>query len=98
MDGLLLLKPQFAVGFSVRGKVFDNLHAVLDYRYEARKDIAGSRKANPVNNLCVGAEYELFKRINVFARLNNLLNKDYLTESGYPEQGLYFMAGLSCRF
>ena len=98
MDGLLLLKPQFAVDFSVRGKVFDNLHAVLDYRYEARKDIAGSRKVNPVNNLCVGAEYELFKRVNVFARLNNLLNKDYFTESGYPEQGLYFMAGLSCRF
>lgn len=99
MDELLLLKPQFAVDFSVRGKVFDNLHAVLDYRYEGRKDIAGGlRKANPVNDLCVGAEYELFKRINVFARLNNLLNKDYLTESGYPEQGLYFMAGLSCRF
>ena len=98
MDGLLLLKPQYAVGFSARGKVYDNLHIMLDYRYEGRKDIASFGKADPVNSLSVGAEYELFRRVNVFARLDNLLDKDYLTEAGYPEQGFRFMAGLSCRF
>jgi outer membrane cobalamin receptor len=40
----------------------------------------------------------LLNRINVFGRLNNLLNKVYATEAGYPVEGLHFMAGISCRF
>ena len=98
MDGLLLLKPQFDLDFAARGKVVDNLHVTLDYHYEGRNEVAGVKKADAVNNLCVGAEYELFKRMNVFVRLNNLLDKNYLTAYGYPQQGFYFMAGLSCRF
>ena len=98
MDALLLLKPQFAVGFSARGKVMKNLHISLNYDYEGRKDMAGIGKMNPVSSLSLGGEYELFKRLNVFVRLNNLLNKDYITEYGYPQQGFYLMGGLSCRF
>ena len=97
-EPLLWLKPQVAVDFGARAKIAGPLHVTLDYRYEGRKDITGIGKADPVNNLCVGAEYELFKRLNVFARLNNLLNRNYLTESGYPTQGFYVMAGLGCRF
>lgn len=97
-EPLLYLKPQFSVDFGARAKITDNLHIALDYQYEGRKEIDGMKKADPVNNLCVGAEYELFGRVNVFARMNNLLNKYYLTENGYPMQGIYFMAGISCRF
>ncbi len=97
-DEMLMLKPHFTVNFSERTKVAENLHVVLDYQYEKRKYIEGFGTADPVNNLCVGAEYMLFDRMKVFARLNNILDKNYLQESGYPIQGLYFMAGLSCRF
>ena len=59
---------------------------------------ADLKRADAINNLSVGAEYELLNRINVFGRLNNLLNKAYATEAGYPVEGLHFMAGISCRF
>ena len=76
----------------------NNLHGIIDDHCEGRNEVAGVKKADAVINLCVGAEYELFKRMNVFVRLNNLLDKNYLTAYGYPQQGFYFMAGLSCRF
>lgn len=95
---LLALKPEFAVGFYARSRIMKDLHIALDYRYEGRKDIAGQSITDPINSLSVSAEYELLNRITVFARLNNLLNKNYITETGYPVQGFNIMAGISVRF
>ena len=95
---LLALKPEFAVGFYARSRIMKDLHIALDYRYEGRKDIAGQSITDPINSLSVSAEYELLNRITVFARLNNLLNKNYITETGYPVQGFNVMAGISVRF
>lgn len=95
---LLALKPELAVGFYARSRIMKDLHIALDYRYEGRKDIAGQSITDPINSLSVSAEYELLNRITVFARLNNLLNKNYITETGYPVQGFNVMAGISVRF
>lgn len=95
---LLQLKPQVKVDFGIRAKVVKDCHALLSYNYERRQKIGELGRANDVNNLSVGAEYELLNRFNVFARLNNLLNKTYATEAGYPVEGFHFMAGISCRF
>ena len=97
-DILLSLKPQFTIGFAARGKVFEDLHLTLDYKYEGRNEVKGFGKVKAVNNLSVGAEYALFNRMMVFARLNNLLNKAYVAENGYPVQGFHAMGGLSFRF
>ena len=97
-EGLLQLKPELKADFSVRAKVIKNCHALLNYNYERRQKMGDFGRADAINNLSVGAEYELLNRINVFGRLNNLLNKAYATEAGYPVEGLHFMAGISCRF
>ena len=97
-EGLLQLKPELKADFSVRAKVIKNCHALLNYNYERRQKMGDLGRAVAINNLSVGAEYELLNRINVFGRLNNLLNKAYATEAGYPVEGLHFMAGISCRF
>ncbi|WP_303913968.1 TonB-dependent receptor [Bacteroides mediterraneensis] len=97
-EGLLQFKPQAKVDFGIRAKVVKDCHALLSYNYERRQKIGELGRANDVNNLSVGAEYELLNRFNVFARLNNLLNKTYATEAGYPVEGFHFMAGISCRF
>jgi hypothetical protein len=97
-EGLLQLKPELKADFSVRAKVIKNCHALLNYNYERRQKMGDFGRADAINNLSVGAEYELLNRINVFGRLNNLLNKVYATEAGYPVEGLHFMAGISCRF
>lgn len=97
-EGLLQLKPELKADFSVRAKVIKNCHVLLNYNYERRQKMGDFGRADAINNLSVGAEYELLNRINVFGRLNNLLNKVYATEAGYPVEGLHFMAGISCRF
>lgn len=97
-EGLLQLKPQAKVDFGIRAKVWRDCHALLNYNYERRQKISGLGRIDDVNNLSVGAEYALLNRINVFVRLDNLLNKAYVTEAGYPVEGFHFMAGISCRF
>lgn len=97
MEKLLWLKPLYSIGFNARAKVFKGFHATAEYTYEGRKKTLGI-KADAVNELNIGAEYLFNDRVNVFLKLNNLLNKNYVTESGYPVQGFNVMAGVSLNF
>ncbi|MCF2580479.1 outer membrane beta-barrel protein [Bacteroides caecigallinarum] len=97
MEKLLWLKPLYSIGFNARAKVFKGFHAMAQYNYEGRKKTLGI-KADAVNELNLGAEYLFNDRVNVFLKLNNILNKNYVTESGYPVQGFNVMAGLSLNF
>jgi len=60
--------------------------------------ISTKRKPDPVNNLSLGATYNLFKGVSIFARINNLLNQDYQYSYSYPVQGISFLGGLSFQF
>lgn len=97
-EALLYLKPQFALNASVRAKVYDDLWVKAQYRFEKRVGMKVMEDAESVNNLSLSAGYEFFNRLNVFADVNNLLNCDYLTETGYPVQGFNVMVGVSVRF
>ena len=97
MEHLLWLKPLYSIGFNARAKVFKGFHAMAQYNYEGRKKTLGI-KADAVNELNLGAEYLFNDRVNVFLKLNNILNKNYVTESGYPVQGFNVMAGVSLNF
>ena len=97
MEKLLWLKPLYSIGFNARAKVFKGLHATAEYTFEVRKKTLGI-KADAVNELNIGAEYLFNDRVNVFLKLNNLLNKNYVTENGYPVQGFNVMAGVSLNF
>ena len=46
----------------------------------------------------VGASYTFLKDLSVFGRVNNLLNKQYYYEYGYPAEKLNVLAGLSLVF
>ena len=53
---------------------------------------------DPISNLYLGADYALLKNLNVFAKFNNLLNKEYVASYAYPAQKLNFLAGVSLQF
>ena len=53
---------------------------------------------DPINNLYAGADYALLKNLSVFAKVNNLLNKEYVRHDAYPAQKLNFLGGLSLQF
>lgn len=66
---------------------YDSVHG----RFAGDVSVEGS-------NLVVNGSYELFKGISVYARVNNLLNKDYQYYWGYPSEGLSFLGGVSFLF
>lgn len=97
MEALLWLKPEYYINAHVRAKVFEGMHASLKYLYQGRVSALGKR-TDSVNELNLGADYNLNDRFNVFMGLNNLFNSKYITETGYPVQGFNVMAGVSVNF
>lgn len=95
---LLYLKPQFVLEASARANVYDKFWISADYRYEGRAKAGELKKADAINNLSLSAGYEFFNRLNVFVRFDNVLNRHYITQAGYPSQGFNVLAGVSFRF
>lgn len=102
----LSTKPKLELDFRAEAKVFEGLNVHAGYRYVQREDyVTRGTNGEPVDSglgnisdLSVGATYRFWKDVAVFGRVNNLLNKQYYTDYGYPAQKLNVLFGLSCRF
>ena len=90
----LSLKPELEIIGEVGFKPIPNLRVNIGYEYEKRAEDIHA----PVNNLYLGADYVLLKNLSIFGKVNNLLNKEYMTISAYPAQKLNFLAGISLKF
>ena len=88
------LQPEMEINGGVGVKVLEGVNVNLGYEYIKRCN----QVYEPVNNLYMGATYDLFKNLQVYGKVNNLLNKDYVRPDAYPAQGLNFLAGLSYQF
>lgn len=96
-DWLLAYKPAFEANFRIDLRPIPSVLINLGYQNISREKV-NNEKADPVSNLYLGGSYELFKGISVYARVNNLLNKDYQYYWGYPTEGLNFLGGVSFQF
>ena len=91
----LSLKPELEINAEFGFKPMRGLRVNAGYDYVKRcNDVCG----DPVSNLYAGANYALLKNLGVFAQVNNLLNKEYITISTFPAQKLNFLAGFSLQF
>lgn len=91
----LSLKPQMEVKTEIGFKPLQGLRVNAGYEYVKHcNDLGG----DPVSNLCIGADYVILKNMNLFAKVNNLLNKEYISSYVYPAQKLNLMAGISFQF
>ena len=88
------LKPELEINGGVGVKVMEGLNVNLGYEYAKHCN----KNYEPVSNLYTGATYDLFKNLQIYGKINNLLNKDYVRPDAYPAQGLNFLAGLSYQF
>ncbi|WP_455673001.1 TonB-dependent receptor [Phocaeicola sp.] len=93
-DVVMAMKPEMELNFRTDVKVFEGLKINFGYDYVKRK----GEGVDPVSNLYVGADYEFLKNLSIFANVNNLLNKQYYYEGGYPAEKLNLLAGFSFRF
>lgn len=96
-DWLLLYKPALEANFRIDLRPISSVLISLGYQNISRTKVDGE-KADPVSNLYLGGSYEIFKGISVYARANNLLNKNYQYYWGYPTEGINFVGGVSFLF
>jgi outer membrane receptor protein involved in Fe transport len=88
------LKPELEMNAEVGFKPIEGLRVNVGYEYVKR----ASDMYDPINNLYAGADYALLKNLSVFAKVNNLLNKEYVRHDAYPAQKLNFLGGISLQF
>ncbi|MDO4164564.1 MAG: TonB-dependent receptor [Bacteroides sp.] len=96
-DLALAFKPAFEADLHIDSRPISPLLIRLGYRYISREEVAGE-KVNAVSNLYLNVGYEFIKNVSIYARLNNLLNKEYSYCWGYPNEGINFVGGVSVRF
>lgn len=94
---ILVFKPAFEADFHVDIHPISSVLINLGYQNISREKV-GDAKVAPVSNLYLGGSYEFFKGISAYARINNLLNKDYQYYWGYPTEGINFLGGVSFKF
>ena len=93
-ERILALKPEMELNAEVGFKPIQGLRINAGYEYVKRAE----EIYDPICNLYAGADYVLMKNLSVFAKVNNLLNKEYVRYDGYPAQKLNFLGGLSFQF
>ena len=87
---------------------FNASYLVTNYlRVKASYNYAGGRKAlvngekvkmNNLNDLSLGVTYKAMSFLNIYADVNNILNKRYESWYGYTDQGFNFIIGLAATF
>ena len=97
---LLAVKPVSELSFNVHIHPISTLNVNLGYDYVDREEIKldDYSSMSAINDLHIGANYNIFKGISVYAQVHNLLNKKYQYYLGYPAEGFNFLGGLSFRF
>ena len=97
-EDLLCTKPENEISTSLRFQPVSALRLSIGYDFISRKQEAVSSPLSDVSDLHLGASYNVFKGVSVYAQARNLLNKKYQYYIGYPAQGFNFLGGLSFRF
>ncbi len=94
-------KPGFEADFRADLSIIDNLKLTLNY-YLATDRWSYYNEENVdlgnINDLNIGAVYQIGKKFSVNLKANNLLVQKYDIWYGYPVQGLNIMGGFSFKF
>ena len=75
-------------------RFWEKLDLNLSWRYVDRN--TGSELLTPYSLLDAKVNYD-FSRLNVYLRVNNLLDRTWYDFGDIPQPGLWLMAGVSCR-
>lgn len=110
----LLMKPEFEFNMKADVKVINNLYLNIGYEYITRPEVlltginnllpdspdfsSYNYEMEPINNLSLGITYTFWKELSVYAKISNILNRNYQHYYSYPAEKLNFVGGLSFRF
>ncbi|MGP1537009.1 TonB-dependent receptor [Bacteroides heparinolyticus] len=94
---VLSFKPAFEADLRIDVRPVSSALVGIGYRHTSREKVEDSKVA-AIGNLYLNGCCELFKGISVYARANNLLNKNYQYYWMYPAQGVNFVGGVNFQF
>lgn len=94
---VLAYKPAFEANLHADIHPISALHIDFGYQHISREKVE-TLKTDAVSNLYIGGSYEFLKGISAYARINNVLNREYQYYWGYPTEGINFVGGVSFKF
>lgn len=97
-DELLYLKPSVELHLQADVRPVKALSVNAGYHFISREKAGILPKAASVSNLYIGGSYEPFEHLDIYVRLDNLLNRHYQYYFGIPAQGFHFVGGVAFRF
>lgn len=100
-DSCLLQKNR--VEWNLGAVIHVNKKLLINGAYQIRIHNFGevngaSYRMETLNNFSVGASYKVLDKLNVYGRVNNILNRKYQNYYAYPTQKFNFLAGIALRF
>lgn len=93
---ILRFKPALDAHAEIGFSPLSGLKLAVGYRHIERTET--DVQVDPVSDLYIHGSYELCNGLSVYARIHNLLDKNYEYYEGCPAQGLNFLGGVSFRF
>lgn len=93
----LYFKPALETNVTIGIRPISPLLIQVGYQHMTREKVQ-EEKMDDVNNLYAEGNYQLFKFMNVYARIQNLLNQNYAYHWGCQAMGLNFIGGVCFRF
>lgn len=94
-DEALAFKPSCILNADVSIHPVEALSLNMGYKYMKSQKTFGQGE---VNDLYVGAAYDLYKGLSVYLKIDNMLNKKYNYYWNYPVKGFNFTAGFAYHF
>ncbi len=109
-----LMKPNAEIAFNISSNPIERLTLELGFTYIQWHSRTGTsidytpdgkeiesettQQMDAVANLQLGATYKIFKGLGVYTRVDNLLNKKYQYNYGYPTPGFSILGGVIYQF
>lgn len=93
-----LMKPEAELGLRMDVAPISKLNVYAGYEYVQRAKNGKQERLDAVNNLHLGADYQLLNNVSVFVKADNVLDKKYMSYLNYMNQGISVMGGASVRF
>lgn len=94
-------RPDWMVDYHMNYNVTKNFRLNLGYEFEGGRYAKVGKEAvkmRNAHNISFGADYKLLNWLDIFARLDNMINQPYQSWYGYDCHGFNFLAGLSFFF
>lgn len=94
-------RPDWMLNYHFNYNVTKSLRVNLSYAFEGgryalvKKEAVKMRNAH---NVSLGADYKLLNWLNIFAKVDNMINQPYQSWYGYDCHGVNFLAGMSFFF